>query len=214
MQVGSNWDGKESIFRNYGNILGAWDEPVAAIRLASGNGGDINVLWDDPVGQRVSKFTIKLESGWFVSYHKPKLERPIRPGVWSVRLEMIHGALLMYTKFLVVPLTHDAKGRLGSPQAVNAKRISQSSSSSHNKEELNNWRENVTKTGTELDQWVDYLVDQFWDVSGYCRFDGTPSAVADKSCSWISQCQSTSWSTLSPDMKSEIGLVKSNGRIR
>ena len=73
-QVGSEWDGKESIFRNLGGILGAWDEPVAAIRLKGGTPGGINIVWDDPVGERVSMFVMKLEASWFVSFHKPKVE--------------------------------------------------------------------------------------------------------------------------------------------
>ena len=87
-QVGSEWDGKESIFRNLGGILGAWDEPVAAIRLKEGAPGEINIIWDDPVGERVSTFVMKLEASWFVFFHKPKVERPIRPGVWTVKVTL------------------------------------------------------------------------------------------------------------------------------
>ena len=100
-QVGSEWDGKESIFRNYGGIIGAWDEPVAALRLKGGVPGEVSIIWDDPVGERVSTFVMKLEASWFVSYHKPKVDRPIRPGVWTVSVQVnpkANGPILMENK--------------------------------------------------------------------------------------------------------------------
>ena len=212
-QVGSEWDGKESIFRNHGNILGVWDEPVAALRLASGKYNEITLTWDDPTGSRVSTYDVKLDSSWVVTYHKPKLERPIRPGLWSVKIEMSHGALLMQTDFMVTPLTHEHKRVLKSPQGVNAKRLEPVSEGAR----YESWKRNATKSGTELESWVDELVGGYWGVEGHCRtISGRESdggGVANDGCSLI-DCTGVNWSTLSPDPKSELGEVQSNGRLR
>lgn len=204
-QVGSDWDGKESIFRNYGGILGAWDDPVAAIRLNTGKSGEINVVWSDPTGKRVQSYTIKIETSWFVTYHKPKFERPIRPGIWNCRVELKDGTPILDTKFLVVPLTHENMAAMDNPASVNAARIHDSEES----REFLEWKQNVQKTGTSLEEWLDKLVSDFWKLSAVCRTE----ANRDR-CSYIVDCASTDWSTFSPDPKTELGEVRWDGRIR
>ena len=212
-QIGSEWDGKESIFRNLGGIIGAWDEPVAALRLKGGSPGEINIVWDDPVGERVSTFVMKLEASWFVSFHKPKVERPIRPGVWTVKVTLPPkdgGMVLMQNQFLVVPITHENKKPLSDPQSVNAKRTV-TIKPSMNAKEFAQWVSNVSKTGPQLEHWMDSMVAKHWTIEGYCR---TNMEGAPRECSWIPDCTSTSWSSFSPDPKSEIGKIQPNGRIR
>ena len=207
IQVGTDWDGKESLFRNYGGIIGVWDDPVAAIHLNVGKQGEVNIVWDDPTGERVATHTIKLEANWFVTYHKPKFDRPICPGVWNARIELADGSAIMETKFLVVPLTHENMKVMDDPASVNAKRADDP----HPMEArgLSEWKENVKKTGESLEQWLDKLVSDFWKIEGICRTDSTKDG-----CSYITDCASTDWSTFSPDPKSELGEVKLDGRIR
>lgn len=211
LQIGSDWDGKESVFRNYPGILGAWDEPVAAIRLTPGRQGDVNIIWDDPVGERVANYPIKLESSWYISYHKPKVERPIRPGVWTVHLELPDSTLLMHTKFLVVPITHENKEVLELPQTINARRT-YTVKPSMDVKEFGRWKNNVSKSGTQLEQWMDEMVRDYWTIDGYCRMDVGHSG--GERCSWIQDCESTTWSSFSPDPKIDIGEIRTNGRIR
>ena len=209
MQVGSDWDGKESMFRNYGGILGAWDEPVAVVRVNPGQTGDINLVWSDPTKLQVAMHTVKVESGWFVTFHKPKLERPIRPGVWNVRVELKSGEAIMERKFLVVPLTHENMRPLGNPAAVNAARLNDPHSPSIGAEELDEWKENVQKTGQSLEEWLDELVGDFWMIEQVCR-----TGAERDDCAHFRDCANMEWSTFSPDPKSEIGEIKQNGRIR
>jgi len=218
-QVGSNWDGKESIFRNYGTILGVWDEPVLALRLASGDKGSVTVLWYDPLGAVVSSHSLSLEKDATVAYHDPKPERPLRPGVWSVKLELGEkgNPLLAQDSFLVAPLTHTSGREMTSPEKVNAKQVP-----TGGKELLHpsfpSWKRNVSKSGTELEVWLDELVSAHWKLRGYCRTSAQErSADGDSVCGKIPYCVSTEWSTLSPDPKSELprlSEVKSDGRIR
>ena len=207
--MGSDWDGKESIFRNYGGILGAWDNPVAAVRLNAGRAGEVTIVWEDPTGARVSSQSIKVEAGWFVTFHKPKLERPIRPGVWKSRVELTDGTPIMETKFLVAPLTHDHMNAMEDPASVNAARDSDAVSADSSLTKLQEWRKNVQKTGEDLEDWLDELVSEFWKIQSVCRTDASRDG-----CSYITDCASTDWSTFSPDPKSELGEVKWDGRIR
>ena len=190
-----------------------WDEPVAALRLRVGHPAEINILWYDPVGERVSKFVVKLEATWFVSYHKPKVERPIRPGVWTVKVALPHkdgGMVLMQNQFLVVPITHESKKPISDPLSLNAKRI-MNIEPNIDADVFAEWRANVSKTGVELEHWMDSMVAKRWTIEGYCR---TYMEEAPKQCLWIPDCASTSWSSFSPDPKSEIGKIQPNGRIR
>ena len=139
------------------------------------------------------------------------MERPIRPGVWTVRLELPDGTLLMHTKFLVVPITHENKQVLELPQTVNARRT-YTVKPSLDVKEFGRWKNNVSKSGTQLEQWMDELVRDYWTIDGYCRMDVGHSG--GERCSWIQDCESTTWSTFSPDPKTEIGEIRTNGRIR
>ncbi len=185
---------------------------MAALRLAAGRQTSINIIWDDPLGERVANFPMKIEAPWTVTYHKPKLELPIRPGIWTVRLELLEGTLLIKTKFLVVPMTHHDSVPLDSPQAINAKQA-------HNvqpdavitREEYDKWQGNVLKSGVELEEWMDSLVQDYWTIDSYCRMDVGQSG--GDQCTWIQDCFSTNWSTFYPDPKTEIGEIRSNGKI-
>lgn len=204
-KVGSHWDGKESIFRNHGGILGPGDEPVVILRLSSGSKEIVNILWYDPVDASNS-YTIALEVDSLVKYHKPNLDRPIRPGIWTVKVETdgYSNRLLMEVNFLVLPLTHKNMRLLENPQEINAIRAGHLGKKMLSK--YSAWKANVTKVGTDLEEWVDSLVTRYWMLDGYCRShakEGVKGA-GGSSCGWLSDCVSTAWSTRSPDTKSEL----------
>lgn len=62
-------------------------------------------------------------------------------------------------------------------------------------------------TGKALEDWADSAISTFWSVADICV--GSPSA-----CASLETCSETSWSSLSPDPKSELGPVKPDGRLR
>jgi len=62
-------------------------------------------------------------------------------------------------------------------------------------------------TGKALEDWADAAIGAFWSVADVCV--GSPSA-----CASLETCSKTSWSSLSPDPKSELGPVKPDGRLR
>ena len=191
---------------------------MVALRLTHGDKGSVTVLWYDPLGFQASSHTINLENSWFIAYHKPKLDRPIRPGVWTVKVELSGNGnpLLMQESFLVVPLTHTEMRPMAFPQQVNAKRVPTSGKELFHSS-FSSWKRNVTKTGTELEQWVDDLVVEHWGLRGFCRSSAHERQDGESSCGWLPYCASNQWSTLSPDPKSELprlSEVGANGRIR
>lgn len=62
-------------------------------------------------------------------------------------------------------------------------------------------------TGKALEDWADSVISAFWSVADVCV--SGPSA-----CTSLETCSKTSWSSLSPDPKSELGPVKPDGRLR
>lgn len=62
-------------------------------------------------------------------------------------------------------------------------------------------------TGKALEDWAHGAISAFWSVADVCV--GSPSA-----CASLETCGETSWSSLSPDPKSELGPVKPDGRLR
>ena len=167
----------------------------------------------------MSSHSVALEENWFVMYHTPKLDQPIRPGVWTVKVTMKNYGrpLLMQVNFLVVPLTHMDMKVMEFPQKVNAMKLA-----TQGKEALPvfaAWKMNVTKVGSNLEEWVDDLVGKYWSLESYCRSNAKEGVMPSKesSCVWFPDCASTSWSTLSPDPKSELPSlteVGADGRIR
>lgn len=66
---------------------------------------------------------------------------------------------------------------------------------------------NAQLVGQALEAWVDSSVGAFWVIGDLC-------VTQTSSCPALGACSKTSWSSLSPDPKSELGPVKSDGRIR
>ena len=69
---------------------------------------------------------------------------------------------------------------------------------------------NTRKTDVELRAWSDDVISEFWNVkTSSCSQSGLIPE-----CPTVRSCGHVSWSSRSPDPKSEIGKVKPNGRIR
>ena len=74
------------------------DEPQLAIRTNPGRVVHTDIVWEDPVG--VASSTHR-DAGATVSHHKPKLSKPLRPGMWKVRLLHSGGAVYQTVTFMV-----------------------------------------------------------------------------------------------------------------
>ena len=181
------------------------------MRMKTGHLCHADVVWVNPSGNTAVQEKIKLEPSWTVSFHKPKIERPLMPGIWKVRLvDTSTKTPVMEATFLVTPLVYDNKTPLWDPVAVNGKRVS-AAQPGMDVHKYIEWKANVHKTGEALESWVDSLVGHFWSLdfpSSICMSTANP-----QDCGEIPACENTEWSTLSPDPKSELGPVQPNGRI-
>ncbi|XP_051850284.1 xylosyltransferase 2 [Antechinus flavipes] len=220
LEVGTEWDPKERLFRNFGGLLGPLDEPVAMQRWARGPNLTATVVWIDPTFVVATSYDITVDSEAEVTQYKPPLSRPLRPGAWTVRLLQFWEPL-GETRFLVLPLTFNRKLPLrkddgswlhaGPPHneymeqsfqglsgILNLPRPEQAEEASRRHSEL---------TGPALEDWTDSTLGSFWSVAGLC-------ATGPSVCPNLELCSQTSWSSLSPDPKSELGPVKADGRLR
>ncbi len=209
MQVGSKWDGKESIFRNYGGIIGIHDQPAIAIRMKIGRICHLDVMWTNPLGIVEQKSELKLDAGSIVSTQKLNNDGPIMPGKWTVRIATT-GGLFVEKHFIVFPVMFNNTGEaLSDPALLNAKRMTLLKSGM-DAEKYMDWRVNVIKKGADLEEWLDKLVNEQWSLKSTCGL----STTLPQGCRTIPSCETTSWSSLYPDTKSELGPINSQGRMR
>ena len=171
---------------------------------------EVLMQWEDPTGQTVLTHQMRVDSSWSIAYHKPTFERPLRPGVWGLRVELMDRAPVIETKFLVFPLTHENMLPLATPAEVNAKMADIGVGEGVNVTAYQEWKKSVLMEGEGLYRWGDGLCERFWHISGTCSTEPLPRGR----CPSLPACSSSEWSTLAPDPKSDIGPIQSNGRIR
>ncbi|XP_052513541.1 xylosyltransferase 2 [Budorcas taxicolor] len=220
LEVGTEWDPKERLFRNFGGLLGPLDEPVAMQRWARGPNLTVTVVWIDPTYVVATSYDIVVDAETEVTQYKPPLSRPLRPGAWTVRLLQFWEPL-GETRFLVLPLTFNRKLPLrkddaswlhaGPPHNEYMEQSFQGLSGILNLPQPEPAEEaarlHAELTGPALEAWTDGELSSFWSVAGVC-------AMGPSTCPSLELCRLTSWSSLSPDPKSELGPVKADGRLR
>ncbi|KAM6379301.1 xylosyltransferase 1 isoform 1-T1 [Pluvialis apricaria] len=219
-EIGTEWDAKERIFRNFGGLLGPTDEPVGMQKWGKGPNVTVTVIWVDPVNVIAATYDILIESSAEFTHYKPPLNLPLRPGVWTIKI-LHHWVQVAETKFLVTPLTFSNRQPIKQEEAmkyhsgppknaymeqsfqglnpvlnipVSAARVDQA-------------KRNAGLVGAQLEAWVDSLVGSVWSAVDICSAGPT-------ACPVMQGCAQTAWSSLSPDPKSELGPVKPDGRLR
>uniref|UniRef100_A0A670JCG6 Xylosyltransferase 2 n=1 Tax=Podarcis muralis TaxID=64176 RepID=A0A670JCG6_PODMU len=220
LEVGTEWDPKERIFRNFGGLIGPFDEPVAMQKWARGPNLTATVVWIDPTYVIATSYDIAVDAEAEFTQYKPPLNRPLRPGVWTIRLLQFWEPL-GESQFLVVPQTFNRKQPLrkddgkwlhaGPPRneymeqnfqglagILSLPRLDETGRASHRHTQL---------IGKALENWTDSSIGSFWSVAALC-------VASPSSCSTLELCSKTSWSSLSPDPKSELGAIKPDGRLR
>ncbi|XP_077865258.1 xylosyltransferase 1-like [Saccoglossus kowalevskii] len=227
IKVGTQYDLKERVFRNVGNIMGPYDDPRILLQIDQGTQATITCMWVDPIDQIADVNDINLEADSEIGYYKTEMHKPLRPGEWTIKLYHNH-RVIAETKFIIIPLyvrnlqpvtlTDVIEMHNGPPNGVYAASektfldLQSPKDSQSPAAELASL--NAKKTGFELSQWIDGLLMKYWKVHETCVTIPKRSIDMTPSCSKVQQCHETKWSTRSPDPKSELGPIKSNGRIR
>ena len=210
LQVGTDFDLKELIFRNYAKWLG----PDSKVRLRYmwryGTAFNIAVAWIDPAGGIASYQDVTIGVETFTDSHNPNLNTPLRPGIWTVKV-LYQLTVCAEVQFLVLPYSVQNGSPLTSQQAHKLHN-GPSALYSHTdfsefteKLGIKNYKElgetaviNGRKTGVELDSWIDALTVEFWSIQDMCTTQHLP-----KDCPTVDMCKHTKWSSLSPDPKNE-----------
>ncbi|OCT60647.1 hypothetical protein XELAEV_18046667mg [Xenopus laevis] len=229
LEVGTEWDPKERIFRNFGGLIGPLDEPVAVQKWSRGLNLTVTVVWIDPTYIIAASYDITVDMDADFTQYKPPLARPLLPGYWTVRL-LRFWELLAEVRFLVVPLTTRNKEPLqkvwegleslrrdgwlhegpseGQYMEQNFQALSGILNLPPREEAERQANQRSELHGKELEAWTDESLRSFWSVGGrYIKDDS-------KSCPSLSLCSNTHWSSLSPDPKSELGPVTHDGHLR
>ncbi|XP_070581235.1 xylosyltransferase 1-like [Ptychodera flava] len=228
MQVSTDYDLKERVFRNFGGLIGPYDDPRVLLRISQGEHQTVTLMWLDPIEQVAEVHDIKLEADAEIAYHKTEFYKPLRPGKWTLKM-IYNQRAIAETSFLVLPLAvqnmktvNEANtwnmhnGPPGGVYTPNEKTyygfdiLSKEAKSAA----LNLVQENSRKTGFELTEWIDRLVGNSWKVLDTCVTKPMKSIDRTTSCSVVKSCENTHWSSMAPDPKSELGPIKSDGRIR
>nr|XP_057905986.1 xylosyltransferase 2 [Doryrhamphus excisus] len=220
LEIGTEWDPKERIFRNFGGIVGPLDEPLAVQKWARGRNLTATVVWIDPALVVAASYDITVDTDAEYTQYKPPLQRPLRPGVWTVRV-LKQWERVAEAHFLVMPLTFKDKAPLrkdedswlhaGPPGNLYLDQGFQQLSSvlklPLQGPAMLAAKQSAQLVGPPLEAWLDRSVANFWVIGDLC-------ATQTSSCTALTPCSKTTWSSMSPDPKSELGPVKSDGRIR
>lgn len=107
-QIGTEWDPKERVFRNFGGVIGPLDEPLAVQKWARGPNLTATIVWIDPAQVVAASYDITVDADAEYTQYKPPLQRPLRPGVWMVRV-LKQWEHVAQVRFLVMPLSFKDK---------------------------------------------------------------------------------------------------------
>lgn len=88
--------------------MGPLDEPVAVQKWARGPNLTATIVWIDPAHIVAASYDISIDVEAEFTQYKPPLQRPLRPGVWTVRVLRLWERVAE-ARFLVMPLAF--KGR-------------------------------------------------------------------------------------------------------
>uniref|UniRef100_A0A8C9WL14 Xylosyltransferase 1 n=1 Tax=Scleropages formosus TaxID=113540 RepID=A0A8C9WL14_SCLFO len=219
VEVGTDWDAKERIFRNFGNLMGPTDEPVCMQQWSKGANATATMVWIDPTNVIAATYDVPVDAGAEFTHYRPPLNVPLRPGMWTVRV-LHHWSAVAETRFLITPLAYSDHQPIRQADALRfhsgPPKNSYMEQSFHGLNPILNIpvhlgqveaaERNAALTGPLLDRWVDSLVAEAWSPVEVCSESGA--------CPGMRACEKTTWSSLSPDPKSQLGPPTADGRIR
>ncbi|KAG7156935.1 Xylosyltransferase oxt-like [Homarus americanus] len=196
LEVGTDFDVKEQVFRNFGGAMGPNSDVTVATRWSGGVTGDERVV-----------------------SHNFELRKPLLPGSWMMRV-LIDNVVIASHSFLILPLQF-VQGRqisvkearmlhkgpsepytnadlshsslllsLGQPGNSSAQEVSALHSHLH---------------GPKLSNWIDNLVTRFYTIQDSCYIPSqhVPECVHVL----LDSCTKNIWSSQSPDPKSHLGEI-------
>ncbi|XP_072022248.1 xylosyltransferase 1-like isoform X1 [Amphiura filiformis] len=226
-QVGTEFDPKERVFRNFARIMGPEDEPCVFLRWSTGEQYFITLTWIDPTDHIAGSFDTTVDRDREETHHTPPFTKPLRPGRWTVKM-LYQWMVVAEVHFLVVPLAlKDLKpisiedSELLNSGPANNNYVNKDFSSmktlfqlADSSQLIKDADKKASNKGEHLHAWIDDWVEQFWSVLGFCVTSPKKASESRTGCSSFKLCETQAWSTYYHDAKSELGPVKPDGRIR
>lgn len=195
LDVSSDFDQKELTSRNFARVLSVNVEPVLILKLSGTSLVEnstvvLTVLWVDPNDkiQETTELTIEDITVTSTNYAKSSLKQPLLDGSWTVKI-LHKKSLIGLTKFLVIP-------------------------------SLNTSTKDISMSHNSLDK----LVASFYVIKDTC-ISYNHKSIRDIVGSYLGalnvdnsgnnfhkfvECKKTSWSSSSPDPKSELAMEIGN----
>ncbi|XP_042159865.1 xylosyltransferase 1-like [Oncorhynchus tshawytscha] len=224
-EIGTEWDAKERMFRNFGGLMGPMDETVGMQRWSKGPNVTATVVWIDPTNVIAATYDILIDASAEYTHYRPPLNQPLRPGVWTIRV-LHHWSPVAETRFLISPLAYMKHQPIRQEDTLKLHngpaKNSYMEQSFHGLNPVLNIpvhlgqveqaKRNAALTGPTLEHWVDGLVGAMWEAGDVCSTSMTGGPGT--SCPVMQTCAKTPWSSLSPDPKSQLVPPQADGRIR
>jgi len=192
MEVSSVFDPKELVLRNTFGTLGPSSQPMLRLTFGEGKTNIAKFGWVDPTGVLAAVNTIQLNDTAGTEGLKPDLKSQLRGGVWRV-LAVLDDVFVAKLEFLVIPDVQPSIGPIPSTHPVTDAILSKYVQKDSEKL-LKESNSNEEKTGENRQQWIQFLLDSFYDMEGWCSVDGDCGR----------DCKETHWSSEYPDKKSTI----------
>ena len=199
MEVGTHFDPKELLFRNFLNLMDQDSKPSLRFSFIEGNTEIFHFGWLDPRGRLVATNTLQVNETSGTDSVTPTLPSPLEIGLWTVMAVLVqekHPRLVAKEKFLVVPSSNQVR-RVQSPVSVKDTKL----------EQYITVEDRAQPEMTTFSQAISALSD-FYTLSDWC--EDTPSSYTGV-CS-VTQCKDTYWSSKYPDPKSEVHGIRGGRR--
>ncbi|XP_012268134.2 xylosyltransferase oxt [Athalia rosae] len=211
--VNTEYDQKEQTFRNLLGGISPISSPILAYELTVGSiiMRNLSVLWVDPHGQLADVNQLQVDEVVLFGHVKPQIVEPLVIGTWHVII-MAESDLVAKLNFLITPLAYWRNQKITSRKAReihNGPMIPYKVTHNTN-HRWTNYLSSSTATnvnsgyteqriGPELDRWIDALVSEYYGIKNTC-WTMQMSKIRGK----LEKCGETSWSSLSPDYKSDV----------
>ncbi|CAL4109821.1 unnamed protein product [Meganyctiphanes norvegica] len=244
IEIGSNFDVKEQIFRSFGLPLGPesdiivvtkWhdtetkedkkhksqNEKVEDDKEETNEVSTAQLILTDPRDKAAALQEITLESGDQILSETFKLVKPLYPGIWKVHVVQNHKVIASHS-FLVLPMQFVQgreikikesrqlhKGPEESYQQIDLHSICKDLDKYNigNFSAMNLASEHGSYFGQQLKQWIDSLVTSFYDIQDNCYIPSSSYDFPKSLSGMLKECPHTSWSSYSPDPKSDLGVI-------
>ncbi|XP_014216073.1 xylosyltransferase oxt [Copidosoma floridanum] len=227
LTVNTEYDQKEQIFRNFLTAMGPLSEPVLAYEfdadLPKSLPLNITVAWIDPL-DRLAEINYLLVDEVSLSGHlKPQLIEPLSVGFWHIFL-VLESKVVASLSFLVAPLSHWRNRPIGYEKSrelnygpTSPFRVSRKAAErwlEFLRPHIINTKRATTRHPTEvligwhLERWVDRLIAEHYEITKVCDASedrrSTLRKLRKSPSRPMSRCISTDWSSLAPDLKSDV----------